>query len=175
MIRTFWLILYYAFAIHLPDSYLPIIGKIANYIRVSICRHLFEGIGKNVIIQKGVQFGNGINIIIGDNSSIGKNSLIPNNTKIGKFVMIAQDLYIIANNHAFQDTNIPMYYQVNNNRLETIIKDDVWIGAKVIITPGKIIEGGVIIGAGSVVTKNIPSYQIWAGNPAKFLKSRKNG
>ena len=175
MIRTFWLILYYAFAIHLPDSYLPIIGKIANYIRVSICRHLFEGIGKNVIIQKGVQFGNCINIIIGDNSSIGKNSLIPNNTKIGKFVMIAQDLYIIANNHAFQDTNIPMYYQVNNNRLETIIKDDVWIGAKVIITPGKIIEGGVIIGAGSVVTKNIPSYQIWAGNPAKFLKSRKNG
>lgn len=170
--KYIWLILYYCFAIHLPDSYLPIIGKISNLIRVKICKHIFISVGKNVIIQKGVQFGSGKNLYIGDHSSIGKNSIIPNNTKIGKYVMIAQDLYIVANNHAFEDISIPMYYQHNDNKLETVIKDDVWIGAKVIITPGKIINNGSIIGAGSIVTKNIPEYEIWAGNPATFIKSR---
>lgn len=169
----FWLILYYTLAIHLPDSYLPYIGSVSNSFRLYICRHLFKKLGKKTIIQKGVQFGNGKNVELGDYSSIGKNSLIPNNTKIGNYVMIAQDLYIIANNHAFSDTSIPMYFQHNDFKQETIIYDDIWIGAKVIITPGKVIGSGSIIGAGSVVTKNVPENQIWAGNPAKFIKSRK--
>lgn len=170
--RKFWLILYYTLAIHLPDSYLPYIGRISNSFRIYLCRHLFKKLGIKTIIQKGVQFGNGENVELGDYSSIGKNSLIPNNTKIGNYVMIAQDLYIIANNHAFSDITTPMYFQHNELKLETIIDDDIWIGAKVIITPGRKIAKGSIIGAGSVVTKNIPENQIWAGNPAKFIKNR---
>lgn len=51
-----------------------------------------------------------------------------------------------------------------------VIGDDVFIGAKCIILKGVTIGDGAIIGAGSVVTKNIPACQIWAGNPAKFIR-----
>ena len=51
---------------------------------------------------------------------------------------------------------------------------DVWIGARVIVQPGyKRIGRGVIIGAGSVVTKDIPDYAIVGGNPTRVIKSRR--
>lgn len=55
---------------------------------------------------------------------------------------------------------------------DTIIGNDVWIGAEAMIMPGLKIEDGAVIGARSVVTKNIGPYEIWAGNPAKFIKKR---
>lgn len=54
-----------------------------------------------------------------------------------------------------------------------LIEDDVWIGANVIILPGVKISKGSIIGAGSVVTKNVPEYAIVGGNPARVIKYRK--
>ena len=55
---------------------------------------------------------------------------------------------------------------------DIIIEDDVWIGANSVITSGVHVGKGAIIGAGSVVTKNIPSYAIAAGTPAKVIKQR---
>ena len=52
------------------------------------------------------------------------------------------------------------------------IGDDVWIGARVIILPGRKIGEGVIIGAGAVVTKDVPDYAVVGGNPAKVIKFR---
>lgn len=54
------------------------------------------------------------------------------------------------------------------------IEDDVFIGVNTIICNSVVIGKGAIIGAGSVVTKSIPPYQVWAGNPAKFIKERKH-
>ena len=53
-----------------------------------------------------------------------------------------------------------------------VIEDDVWIGGRVTILPGVHIATGSIIGAGSVVTKNVEPYTIVGGNPAHFLKKR---
>lgn len=55
---------------------------------------------------------------------------------------------------------------------EVHIEDDVFIGLNVIICNSVTIGKGSIIGAGSVVTKDIPPYQVWAGNPARFIKER---
>ena len=55
---------------------------------------------------------------------------------------------------------------------EVRIEDDVFIGLNVIICNSVTIGKGSIIGAGSVVTKDIPPYQVWAGNPARFIKER---
>ena len=55
---------------------------------------------------------------------------------------------------------------------DVVIEDDVFIGIGAIICNSVIVGKGAIIGAGSVVTKNIPPYQVWAGNPAKFIKER---
>lgn len=54
-----------------------------------------------------------------------------------------------------------------------MIEDDVWIGAKVIITKEKHIGSHSIIGAGAVVTKDVPEYAVVGGNPAKIIKMRK--
>ena len=60
----------------------------------------------------------------------------------------------------------------NGDDMPIIIEDDVWIGANAIILSGVTIGEGAIIGAGSVVTKNVEPYTIFAGNPAKKIKMR---
>lgn len=55
---------------------------------------------------------------------------------------------------------------------EVHIEDDVFIGVNVIICNSVTIGKGAIVGAGSVVTKDIPPYQVWAGNPARYIKER---
>ncbi|UJH67021.1 acyltransferase [Muricauda sp. SCSIO 65647] len=130
--------------------------------------------GKNVNIEQKARFGFGQNIEIGNNSGIGVNSLLPPNTIIGNDVMMAPDCIIYASNHNFSDLDRPMRVQGHTPPLQTIIDDDVWIGGRVIILPGKKIGKGVIIAAGSVVTKNLEPYGIYGGNPAKLIKSRKD-
>ncbi|TDH69510.1 hypothetical protein CCR75_005048 [Bremia lactucae] len=51
------------------------------------------------------------------------------------------------------------------------IEDDVWIGGNAVILPGMTIGYGAVIGAGSVVTKDVPPMSVYAGNPAKFIKT----
>ena len=55
---------------------------------------------------------------------------------------------------------------------KVVIGDDVWIGANAIILAGVHIDNGAIIGAGSVVTKDVASCEIWAGNPGRKIKDR---
>ena len=61
---------------------------------------------------------------------------------------------------------------VHFRRGEVHIEDDVFIGLNVCICSSVTIGKGAIIGAGSVVTKDIPPYQVWAGNPARYIKDR---
>lgn len=56
---------------------------------------------------------------------------------------------------------------------EVVIENDVWIGMRVVIMPGVKVGNGVVIGAGAVVTKDIPDYAIVGGVPAKIIKFRK--
>lgn len=109
---------------------------------------------------------------IGDNSGIGKNSKIGSNVTIGNNVMIGPECLIYTVNHNTKRTDIPMVAQGNREPIPVIIEDDVWIGARAIILPGVTIKKGSIVGAGSVVTKNVPQYTIVAGNPAKIKKNR---
>ena len=61
---------------------------------------------------------------------------------------------------------------VHFNKGEVYIEDNVFIGVNVCICSPVTIGKGAIIGAGSVVTKDIPPYQVWAGNPAHYIKNR---
>ena len=55
---------------------------------------------------------------------------------------------------------------------ETVIGNDVWIGTHCLIKSGVTIADGAVIGMGSVVTKDVGPYEIWAGNPAKLIRKR---
>lgn len=88
---------------------------------------------------------------------------------IGKNVLVGSDVFIIDFNHG----KSPLSESYLDNDLEVKyanIQDGVWIGNSVIILPGVTIGKKAIIAAGSVVTHNIPSYCIAAGNPAKIIK-----
>lgn len=70
------------------------------------------------------------------------------------------------------DTSVePKGYKLKG---DTVIGNDVWIGAEAMIMPGVQIKDGAIIGARSLVTKNVEAYEIWGGNPARLIKKRFN-
>lgn len=90
-------------------------------------------------------------------------------TVIGNDVLVASDVFIIDYNHGI-DPSSSSYLDNILDVSEVTIDDGVWIGNNVIILPGVHIGEKAIIGAGSVVTKDIPSYSIAVGNPAKVVK-----
>jgi galactoside O-acetyltransferase len=73
--------------------------------------------------------------------------------------------------HDFSRTDMPMQNQGHHHG-DIVIEDDVWIGANTVVLKGVHIGRGAIIGAGAVVTKNIPSMAIAVGIPAKPLRYR---
>lgn len=87
--------------------------------------------------------------------------------------MMGPDVVILSGGHVFDRTDIPMRLQGGKKSRPTVIGDDVWIGTRAIIMPGVRIGSGVIIGAGAVVTKDVPDYAIVGGVPAKVLRYRK--
>jgi maltose O-acetyltransferase len=171
--RSLWYIFYYAFAQRLPASFrYQFLGKFGKLCRRAACKRIFCSIGKGINVEQGANFYTGWEIEIGDNSSLGINCIVPFDLKVGKDVMMGPDVIIIGENHQFSSRDIPMRLQGYQHYSPVRIEDDVWIGARVIILPGITIGTGSIIGAGSVVTKDIPPYAICAGNPARVIRMR---
>jgi|TARA_B110000305_G_C19393866_1_gene616368 maltose O-acetyltransferase len=164
------LIIYYFFAKHLPSSSMPF-GKISNLLRRWICRFIFKKIQNNCVIKRGVYFGTGYNIIIGENSQLGENCRIPNNIIIGDNVMMGFEGLYLGVKHKTSDLNIPFINQGYENVDPITIKDNVWIGARVIVLPGIKIEKNCIIAAGSILTKDTKPNSVYAGVPAKKIKN----
>jgi acetyltransferase-like isoleucine patch superfamily enzyme len=92
--------------------------------------------------------------------------------RIGDFVRLGPNVVIMASRHKVNDRHTLIIDQ-GFTHTETVIEDDVLIGAGIIILEGCKIGKGAVIGAGSVVTANIPSYAIVAGVPAKIIGERK--
>lgn len=167
------LILYYSFAVYLPKSNRPHSLKLAKPIRYILCKNIFDTCGKNVNVEKGAYIGDGKNITIGDNSMVGVNCKLRRDVKIGNDVIMGEDVVMITLSHEFEYGSIPIRLQGYKKIKEIIIEDDVWIGTRVIILPGVKIGKGSIIGAGSVVTKDVLDYSIVGGVPAKLIRHRK--
>lgn len=70
--RTFWLVVYYAFARHLPKSTMPLLGRMAYRLRYRCAKHLFAECGTSVNVEQGAYIGNGKHFRVGNNIGIGK-------------------------------------------------------------------------------------------------------
>lgn len=173
--KSFYLFLYYGFARHLPKSTSPVLGKTAMKIRSLLCKLIFSSCGKKLAVEDNVYFGNGRDIEVGDEVGFGSNFKSLNRIlKIGSYLMMGEDVLFLGGGHNYDRIDVPMGHQAGKPKTQLEIGDDVWIGARVIVLPGcKKIGKGVIIGAGAVVTKDIPEYSIVGGNPAKVVKYRK--
>lgn len=116
-------------------------------------------------------------LTIGDNTYIGEYNNIRAGGGpiiIGKYCSISEHVSLIASNHGIKKNILHQEQPWDDRKYGIIIEDDVWIGCNSVILPGVKIGTGAIIGAGSVVTKNIPANAIVCGNPAKILKYREN-
>lgn len=127
-------------------------------------------VGKDTIIEDFTTINNGAgNIIIGNNARIGIGSVVIGPVKLGNKVGLGQHVFISGFNHGYEDG----YRDSNEQPLvkkEIIIDDDSHIGANSVVVAGVHIGKRCQIGAGSVVTKNIPDFCVAVGNPAKVIK-----
>ncbi len=165
--------IYYGLASKLPVSYMPG-GKLAMKLRYFLCRHLFKSCGTNVNVESFAFFHSGKDISIGNNSGIGQYASLHGTISIGHDVMMGPNVTIWTANHNFSRTDIPMTQQGIGEEKPVTIKDDVWIGSNVVILAGVTLGQGSIVGAGSIVTRDVPDWAVVAGNPAKIIRYRKS-
>ena len=137
--------------------------------------------GKNIYIGRLVYLWAKHNIVIGDNFYIGKFSQIECDAEIGNNVIFGNRVGLVGRyDHNYQQIGVPtrLAMQIRDNDYnwkgldeKIIIEDDVWVGANTIILPGVRIGRGSVLGAGSVVTKDIPPMVVAAGNPARVVRT----
>lgn len=134
-------------------------------------------IGDGVALEKSVTIGalEDTRIYIDERTFIGPHICIagPGNITIGKNCLIASHTGIFANNHIFDDPTRMIVAQ-GVTRKGIVIEDDCWLGHRVTVLDGVTIGKGSVIGAGAVVTKDIPPYSVAVGIPARVIKSRRS-
>jgi acetyltransferase-like isoleucine patch superfamily enzyme len=94
------------------------------------------------------------------------------NIRIGNYCQIAQFCTLVAANHTTETVKFMTNAPLDISKASITVEDDVWIGANSVILPGVTVGRGAVIGAGSVVTKDVAAYTICAGNPARVLRMR---
>ncbi|KAK1933799.1 Maltose O-acetyltransferase [Phytophthora citrophthora] len=135
----------------------------------SVMKQLLGSIGENCLIEMPFRCDYGYNIRIGDNVQMNFDCVFLDGCPItiGDRVMLAPNVQLYTASH-------PLDPEERSSGLEIgkpiTIEDDVWIGGNATVVPGVTIGRGAVIGAGSVVTKDVPPMCVYAGNPAKFIK-----
>lgn len=154
-------------------------GGGGNYIGIDV-KFVNRGtviLGRSVIIRPStrVYAGNSQSLVsFGDGTEIGEHSTISSNNSIvfGNDVLTGPHIFIADHNHAYENPLLPVSKQgvKCNTTDEVVIGDGSWLGTNVVIVGNVHIGKHCVIGANSVVTKDIPDYSVAAGMPAKVIK-----
>lgn len=173
--KYFFIFTYYAFIRYLPSTDTPVIGKLSRNLRRSFLRtYNSQKFAKGINIGYKVYLGQLDTVKIDYGSSLGNYFQLRSAIlDIGKYVMTAEEVLVIGGGHKCDRLDIPMCEQGSLPKTTLTIEDDVWIGRRVIIIAKNYKIGkGAIIGAGSVVTKEVPPYAVVGGNPARIIRYR---
>ena len=108
-------------------------------------------------------------VILEEGATIGIGSIVIGPVIIGRGSVCAQHCFISGESHQYQDVTIN-FSREGFDIKPVAIGEDVWIGSNCIIVPGVTIGKKSVIGAGSVVTKDVPAFSLAVGNPAKVVK-----
>ena len=154
-----------------------LIKKLLNNARTFILlklRYPYVKYGNNVHVHWSTKMRSPHKYIrIGNNVGIGRSTFIQSDIEVGNNVLIAANCGLVgSDDHTFDVIGKTIWDSPRGDKKKIIIEDDVWIGFGTIILSGVKVGYGSIIGAGSVVTKDVEPYSIVAGVPAKKLKMR---
>lgn len=132
-------------------------------------------VGTGTGIAPNVSLRNGERITIGEQCHIGERAYLwagnaTGKISIGNTVSIAPEVFITASDYQFE-AGKPFRQQPKNEK-DIIIGNDVWLGTRVVVTAGVTIGDGCIVGAGAVVTRDLPPNSIAVGIPAKVVSTR---
>jgi putative colanic acid biosynthesis acetyltransferase WcaF len=161
--RQVWALWHFLGAPVVRSNWLPF-----SRLKVLMLRMFGAKIGNGVYIKPGVKVKFPWYLTIGDHSWIGEDAWIDNlaEVRIGSHVCISQAAYLCTGNHDWTTTNMKLF------RLPIVLEDGCWVGARATVCPGVTIGSAAILSVGSVATKSIPPCQVWAGNPASYVRDR---
>lgn len=129
-------------------------------------------IGENSLLTINNRDEGGIKLKIGDNTYIGRSNFftIGKSAEIGQYCVIGNNCSFIGSDHQFNTPLKPYFLTGATNSKIIKVGANCWLGNGVSIVGNVCIGHGSIIGANSIVTKDIPSFSIAVGNPAKIIK-----
>jgi putative colanic acid biosynthesis acetyltransferase WcaF len=136
--------------------------------RVALLRLFGAGIGKRVVIRQHVTVKYPWHLTVADDCWIGEQVWIDNLTavRLASSVCISQGAYLCTGNHDWSDPAFGL-------KIAPIsLEQGSWAGARCLLMPGTCLSEGAVASAGSVVSGRIPAFQVFAGNPAVFVKQR---
>lgn len=132
-------------------------------------------VGAQTLFEPGVwiTIGDGGRVRIGEGCFLNLGVMVAAHelVEIGDHCMFANGCFVTDANHRFSDLDMPITWQGFETKGPTRIGSNVWCGANVVVTSGVTIGDRCVIGANSVVTKDLPDYSIAAGAPATVLRS----
>ena len=143
-----------------------------------ICSKKFAHFGKGAEFRPYAFAVNCSKISIGNNVVIRPTSMLFADSRyankgrifIEDDVLVGSGVHIYVSNHKYGTKNKPIIEQGHFEPLDTRLKMGCWIGANAIILPGVTVGNNSIVGAGSIVTKEVPDNVVVAGNPARIIK-----
>jgi len=143
--------------------------------RAFIARGGRVSLGDRVVIRAGaLLLPSSGSITIGQASSINQYTVINGygGVEIGNAVLVAAFVSMFASNHNFEDPTVPIAEQGLSSRGGIKIEDNVWIGTHATILDGVTIGTGSVVGAGTVVTKDVPPFSVVVGVPGRVVRQR---
>ena len=153
-------------------------AKIGDYGLIRMGKYSRLEIGRNTLICRFAEISVNDNAVlkIGDDVYIGERANIRarESIEIGSHTQIAQGVSLIGGQYLYKNADIPIKKQGFMSS-PIHIGSDAWLGVNVVVLPGRKIGKGAVVGAGSVVSRNIPDYAIAVGSPAKVSGYRQGG
>lgn len=140
----------------------------ANGLRINLLKMMGAKIGHTCLIEAKVNVLMPWNLELGNFVVLGRGVEIYNYAlvKINDMTVISQRCYLCTGSHDYTHPYMPLIWK------PIVIGSECWVAAEAFVAPGVEIGNGVVIGARSVVTKNMPEWTVCAGNPCKSIKPR---
>jgi acetyltransferase-like isoleucine patch superfamily enzyme len=131
-------------------------------------------IGSGVFVDRDAWFSvsPGARLAIGDNAHINRGFVVScaGHVSIGRNVVMADRVFVGDTNHGYEDVSTPILSQPMSPPRRVVIEDDCWLGINVCVLSGVTIGRHSVIGANSVVTRDVPPFAVACGNPATVVK-----